>query len=159
VRVTNYGPLPAAEWQRIRDGGLERFIDEQPRIAFTALFAELQSAHVLLALVSEHMTYSTPYKVYDYMAAGRPILGLAPNDAALHGLLAESGAGIGADPQDVEGIDQALETLLFSDARLDATRVDRFRWSNLALQYRAIIESVAEPSNTGASDVTSPQVN
>lgn len=150
VRVTNYGPLPTAEWQRIRDAGLERFIEEFPRIPFTALFAELQRAHVLLAVVSEHMTYSTPYKVYDYMAAGRPILGLAPNDAALHGLLAESGAGIGVDPQDIENIDQALERLLFSEIRLDAARVDRFRWSNLALQYRAIIESVAEPAPADA---------
>jgi hypothetical protein len=157
IRVTNYGPLPTAEWKRIRAAGLERVIDERPRIPFTALFGELRRAHVLLAVVSEHMTYSTPYKVYDYMAAGRPILGLAPNDAALHGLLQESGAGVGADPQDIPGIEQALEKLLFSDARLDASRVDRYRWSNLALQYRGIIESVAEPSATDAQAVTSPQ--
>ena len=75
IHVTTYGALPAAEWQRIREAGLERFIEERPRIPFAALFAELQRAHVLLAVVSEHMTYSTPYKVYDYMAAGRPILG------------------------------------------------------------------------------------
>jgi colanic acid biosynthesis glycosyl transferase WcaI len=161
VRVTNYGPLPTAEWRRIRAAGLERFIDERPRIPFAALFAELQRAHVLLAVVSEHMTYSTPYKVYDYMAAGRPILGLAPNDAALRGLLAESGAGIGADPQDIEGIEAALENLLFSDSRLDAMRVDRFRWSNLALQYRGIIESVATPTLTPTPDargLASPQI-
>jgi hypothetical protein len=159
IRVTNYGPLPTTEWRRIRGAGLERFIEERPRIPFAALFAELRRAHVLLAVVSEHMTYSTPYKVYDYMAAGRPILGLAPNDAALHGLLAESGAGVGADPQDITGIERALEQLLFSDARLDSARVDRYRWSNLALQYRGIIESVAEPAATDARGVTSPQTH
>ena len=159
IRVTNYGPLPTAEWKRIRSAGLERFIEERPRIPFAALFGELRRAHVLLAVVSEHMTYSTPYKVYDYMAAGRPILGLAPNDAHLHGLLAESGAGLGADPRDIPGIEQSLERLLFSEARLDSTRVDRYRWSNLALQYRAIIESVADPTPAHARGVTSPQAN
>ncbi len=157
IRVTNYGPLPTAEWNRIRSAKLEHLIEERPRIPFTALFGELRRAHVLLAVVSEHMTYSTPYKVYDYMAAGRPILGLAPNDAALHGLLQESGAGVGADPLDIPGIETALEQLLFSDARLDSARVDRYRWSNLALQYRGIIESVGEASAADARGVTSPQ--
>ena len=92
------------------------------------------------------------------MAAGRPILGLAPNDSALHDLLNESGAGIGDEPHNIDGIDQALEKLLFSEARLDAARVDRFLWSNLALQYRAIIESVAEPT-PDARGVTSPQTH
>ena len=46
----------------------------EPRIPFGELFAELQRAHLLLAVVGEHMLYSTPYKVYDYMASGRPIL-------------------------------------------------------------------------------------
>jgi glycosyltransferase involved in cell wall biosynthesis len=141
IRVTSYGALPAAEWQRIRAAGLERFIEERPRIPFADLFAELQRAHVLLALVSEHMTYSTPYKVYDYMAAGRPILALAPDGAALHELLAESGAGESAEPQDIAGIELALERLLFGPAPAANTRIDRYRWSNLAKQYSTVIEA------------------
>jgi glycosyltransferase involved in cell wall biosynthesis len=145
IRVTNYGALPAAEWRRIRDAGLEKWIDERPRIPFTALFRELQRAHVLLAVVSEHMTYSTPYKVYDYMAAGRPILALAPQDAALHDLLEDSGAGASADPQDIAAIEAALERMLFGPAPANAARIEKFRWVNLAQQYRAVIDSVAQP--------------
>jgi glycosyltransferase involved in cell wall biosynthesis len=148
IRVITYGKLPDAEWQRIRSAGVEEFIEDQPRIPFAALFPELQRAHLLLAVVSEHMTYSTPYKVYDYMAAGRPILGLAPADAALHDLLDESGAGECADPQDITGIEQALERCLFGPARAHGTRIDRFRWSNLAQQYREVIDSVAPPAAT-----------
>ena len=156
IRVTTYGALPAAEWQRIRTAGLERFIEERPRIPFVDLFAELQRAHVLLALVSEHMTYSTPYKVYDYMAAGRPILALAPQGAALHELLAESGAGESAEPQDIEGIEQALERLLFAPAPPANARLDRYRWSNLAKQYGAVIDaSVAVAGSPG--DNTGPE--
>ena len=141
--MTTYGAMPSAEWQRIRDAGLERFIEERPRIPLAELFPALRRAHVLLAVVSEHMPYSTPYKVYDYMAAGRPILGLAADDAALHELLADSGAGACVEPTDIDGIGRALETMLFSDAPLSNPRIERFRWQNLAQQYRAAIETVA----------------
>jgi len=154
IHVTTYGPLPDAERQRIRDAGLERFIDDKPRIPFAALFAELQRAHVLLAVVSSHMTYSTPYKVYDYMAAGRPILGLAPSGAALFELLADSGAGECAAPQDVGAIELALERLLYGAAPAAQARVERFHWSNLAQQYRTAIDTVAGTQAAGEKPAT-----
>lgn len=151
IRLTTYGALPAAEWQRIREAGLDQFVEEKARVPFAELFPELRRAHLLLAVVSEHMTYSTPYKVYDYMAAGRPILALAPQGAALHELLAESGTGDGADPQDIEAIECVLERLLFAPIARDEGRIARFHWVNLAQQYRAVIEAVAASTPLPAS--------
>jgi glycosyltransferase involved in cell wall biosynthesis len=135
IRVTTYGAMPSFEWQRIREAGLNHYIEERPRIPFAQLFVELQRAHVLLAVVSEHMTYSVPYKIYDYMAAGRPILALAPRDAALHELLSDSDAGLCVESTDIDGIVQALETTLFSAAAPSRSRIDHFRWPNLAQDY------------------------
>src|SRR5262249_22917315 len=115
----------------------------RPRIPFAALFGELQRAHLLLAVVGEHMLYSTPYKVYDYMGAGRPILGIAPRGAALFELLADSGAGTCLEPADAPGIDRLLEQFIPCDVTPLRARVERFRWANLALQYRAVIETAA----------------
>jgi glycosyltransferase involved in cell wall biosynthesis len=143
VRVITYGELPHAELERIRAGGLERFVEVRPRIPFTALFGELQRAHLLLAVVGDHMLYSTPYKVYDYMAAGRPILGIAPKDAALFELLTDSGAGVCVEREDAAGIERALEQFMVGEVTPLRARVDRFRWANLALQYRTVIETVA----------------
>lgn len=142
IRVTTFGRLPAAEWQRIRSAGVEHLVEERARVPFASLFPELQRAHVLLAIVSEHMTYSTPYKVYDYMAAGRPILGLAPPGAALRELLTESGAGHGADAQDVDGIEQALERCLFDPPAAPDGRLEEFQWTHLARRYHAVIDEV-----------------
>lgn len=147
IHVTTYGRMPSSEWQRIHEAGLGRFIEERQRIPFAQLFAELQRAHVQLAVVSEHMTYSVPYKIYDYMAAGRPILALAPRDAELHELLADSDAGLCVEATDIDGIVQALETTLFSAAPPSRSRVDHFRWSNLALDYVNAINAV-----NGAND-------
>jgi hypothetical protein len=143
LRLTTYGDLPGAEQQRIRAASLDDLVQVRPRIPFDELFAALQRAHLLLAVVSDHMLYSTPYKVYDYMATGRPILGLAPKGAALFSLLAESGAGLCLEPTDEAGIESNLEKLLSGDVSPVRARVDRFRWSNLALQYRMIIEHIA----------------
>jgi len=143
IHLTTYGDLPAAEVERIRARGLESFIEVRPRIPFSDLFADLQRAHLLVAVVGDHMPYSTPYKVYDYMAAGRPILGLAPRGAALFDLMAESGAGECCERDDEQAIERVLERLVRGDAEPLQARVERFRWENLALQYRAVIETVA----------------
>jgi glycosyltransferase involved in cell wall biosynthesis len=147
VRVTTYGELPEAEWQRIRAAGLERYVEVRPRVPFQELFARLQQAHLLLAIVGDHMVYSTPYKVYDYMAVGRPILGIAPRGAALFELLADSGAGVCLEAGDSAGIERALEQFMIGEVTAMRARVDRFRWSNLAVQYRHVIETAA---GTGA---------
>ena len=93
------------------------------------------------------------------MAAGRPILAIAPRGAALFDLMTESGAGICVERDDVDRVEQALEKLLHGDFAPARARVERYRWSNLALQYRTVIEDVCgarsdpvldEPSATSA---------
>jgi len=152
IHLTTYGALPSAESQRIREAGLESFIEVRPRIPFASLFAQLQRAHVLLAVVSDHMSYSTPYKIYDYMAAGRPILGLAPRDAALHELLAESGAGVCVEPQEIDAIEQALERMLFGPVTQTAAHTRRFHWAHLAHQYLTVIDSLGDVARTGPQE-------
>jgi glycosyltransferase involved in cell wall biosynthesis len=142
VRVTTCGDLPANELARIREERLDEFLEVQPRVPFAELFQKLQRAHLLLAVVGEHMLYSTPYKVYDYMAAGRPILGIAPRGAALFDLLADSGAGRCVAPEDAPGIEEALSQYLRGEWAEAPARVERFRWENLAIQYRQVIEAV-----------------
>jgi glycosyltransferase involved in cell wall biosynthesis len=143
VRVITFGDLPPVELARIRAERLEEFVEVRPRVPFAALFEVLRRAHLLLAVVGEHMVYSTPYKVYDYMAAGRPILGIAPAGAALFDLLKESGAGLCVARDDAAGIERAIEQCVLGEVAPLRARVERYRWQNLALQYRAVIEQVA----------------
>jgi glycosyltransferase involved in cell wall biosynthesis len=50
-------------------------------------------------------------KVFEYLAAGRPILAVVPPDGAAAALIRETGAGVVVAPDDVEGIRSALESL------------------------------------------------
>lgn len=50
-------------------------------------------------------------KVFEYLAAGRPILAVVPPDGAAAELIRETGAGIVVAPDDVDGMRRALEGL------------------------------------------------
>ena len=50
-------------------------------------------------------------KVFEYLAAGRPILAVVPPDGAAAALVRETGAGVVVAPDDVEGISDALREL------------------------------------------------
>ena len=63
-------------------------------------------------------------KVFEYLAAERPVLAVVPPDGAAAGLIRETGAGVVAPPEDVEAIAQALAELHggWRDGELNARR-------------------------------------
>ena len=50
-------------------------------------------------------------KVFEYLAAERPVLAVVPPDGAAAGLIRETGAGVVAPPEDVDAIAEALREL------------------------------------------------
>ncbi len=62
-------------------------------------------------------------KVFEYLAAERPILAVVPPDGAAAELLRESGAGVVVAPDDVPGITRELAALRdrWRDGTLEAT--------------------------------------
>jgi glycosyltransferase involved in cell wall biosynthesis len=83
-------------------------------------------------------------KVYEYLAAERPVLAVVPPDGAAAALMRETGAGIVVAPDDVKGMRAALEQLegRFRAGRLNGTPLspgDRER-----LSRRARVEELAD---------------
>jgi glycosyltransferase involved in cell wall biosynthesis len=50
-------------------------------------------------------------KVFEYLAAGRPVLAVVPPDGAAADLIRETNAGVVVAPDDVDGIRRALAEL------------------------------------------------
>jgi len=83
-------------------------------------------------------------KVFEYLAAGRPILAAVPPDGAAAALIRETGAGVVVAPDDVEGMRAALEELhaRFLDGGLPSVELpDEMR---KRLSRRARVEETAE---------------
>jgi glycosyltransferase involved in cell wall biosynthesis len=83
-------------------------------------------------------------KVYEYLAAERPILAVVPPDGAAAALLRETGAGIVVAPDDVRGMRDALEQLdrRFRAGRLNGTPLGAAHRERLS--RRARVEELAE---------------
>jgi glycosyltransferase involved in cell wall biosynthesis len=83
-------------------------------------------------------------KVYEYLAAGRPILAVVPPDGAAAELVRETGAGIVAAPDDVEGIRDALLELHGRYANGGLPSVELEPGDEERLSRRARVEEMAE---------------
>jgi glycosyltransferase involved in cell wall biosynthesis len=83
-------------------------------------------------------------KVYEYLAAGRPILAVVPPDGAAAELVREMGAGVVAAPDDVDGIRDALLELhrRYANSGLPAVELDA--GDEERLSRRARVEEMAE---------------
>ncbi len=83
-------------------------------------------------------------KVFEYLAAGRPILAVVPPDGAAADLIRETGAGIVVAPDDLAGIGEALRELhtRFVDGGLPATELSEDDRGRLSRQTR--VEETAD---------------
>jgi len=89
-------------------------------------------------------------KVFEYIAAGRPVLAAVPPDGAAADLIRETGAGVVVAPDDVDGLRRALEGLhtRFLDGGLPPVELDGDLRTRLSRQARveetaALLEELA----------------
>jgi glycosyltransferase involved in cell wall biosynthesis len=93
-------------------------------------------------------------KVYEYLATGRPILCVAPHENLGSQLVAELGAGICVEPEDPEGIEEAIEQLyrswsageLAPSAEVRAEALRRFSRATTARQLAGVLDDACHNS-------------
>jgi glycosyltransferase involved in cell wall biosynthesis len=83
-------------------------------------------------------------KVFEYLAAGRPILAVVPPDGAAAALIRETGAGVVVAPDDAEGIEGALAEMHARYEDRGLLSVELPREVKERLSRRARVEETAE---------------
>jgi glycosyltransferase involved in cell wall biosynthesis len=83
-------------------------------------------------------------KVFEYLAAGRPILAVVPPDGAAAALVRETGAGVVVAPDDVDGIHDALRELLTRHLNGGLPAVELPDEARARLARKARVEEMAE---------------
>lgn len=82
-------------------------------------------------------------KVFEYLAAGKPILAIAP-EGALADLLAQTGSGMVVAPEDTAGIARAIRGLVDGDiaVRGDPGAIARYHRRELTRQLAAVLDAI-----------------
>jgi len=142
--------LKKAELQkRARELGTDnvRFLPFQPYGDLPHLLAS--SDVLLVPLDKEKSQMSVPSKLYNFLAAGRPILGLAPPDSEVAVLIRGTRCGDVVPPDDVAGIKEAVlrlkgdpdaRRIMASNARRYV--VDNFARKMIMDRYEALLATV-----------------
>jgi glycosyltransferase involved in cell wall biosynthesis len=136
---------PDREWAQALDlGDRLELIDYLPRREALRLQRDSEALLLLVPDAGGRGKGVLSGKVFEYLAAGRPILAVVPPDGAAAELVRDTGAGVVVTPDDVDGIRAALERMheRFLEGGLPDVELadhDRDR-----LSRRARVEEVAE---------------
>jgi len=137
---------------------LESSAHDLPNVKFAPFRPVAQLPHVMMAGNVHIVTVKrglegvvVPSKLYSILAAGRPIIVIAPAECDAARIVVESGCGVAADPDDPAAVAAAIRELRAQPLRLAEmgrraretaakyARVDELN------RFIAIIESVAQP--------------
>lgn len=127
--------------------GNVRFLPFQP---YEDLPQLLGSSDILLVpLDAEKSQMSVPSKLYNFLAAGRPVLGLAPRDSEVASLIRGNRCGEVVSPDDIEGIRDVIlrlkgDTGARGEMAANARRyvVDNFARTMIMDRYESLLESI-----------------
>ena len=137
-RVALSGFDPAAERSRLDLDGIVELLPAQPR---KEILGEMLSASCLL-LLQPGTTVSIPGKLFEYFAAGRPILAIAEHGETSE-LVRGSGRGLAVLPDDQQGIERAIERLVTNTAALaPSTPLALFDGELRTRELVAVLESM-----------------
>ncbi len=143
------GPRLAGELQELGLGG--HFVVSGP-VAHAEAFRRCQAADGLLLLgpSGRQPEVQVPSKLFEYLAAGRPILALARRDGAIATVLEQARAPcLLADPDDPEAILAGLRRFPAAGGR--AAAVERFGYEHLTSLLERELEQALGRSDRGAS--------
>jgi glycosyltransferase involved in cell wall biosynthesis len=103
------GGLPPSNLRFIRERGLDSVVTVEPRVPHREAVARMLQADVLLLLItsSEGGRKWYPGKLFEYLAAGKPVLAVAPPGIASR-LIEEAGVGVTVDHSDGDRLEQMI---------------------------------------------------
>ena len=119
--------------------GVQDFIQLTPAIPYREALAEMQSVDALLVMQASNCNAQIPAKIYEYLRAGRPVIGLTDPDGDTAGVLRDAGL------DSVARLDSCAEIQAILPRFLQAVRAGRAR-----LPLAAFVQSASRQGRAGA---------
>jgi len=144
ARLLLVGGVPPTVAARATELGLDPYLEVRPPVPYAESLAVLVEADALALIATGGMALTVPAKLYDYMAAGRPILALTDQPEPAR-LVSEGQLGEVAPPGSPEAVAEALlrlhrRTMAPDRGALDPARLERFGAREQARAMAAILD-------------------
>jgi glycosyltransferase involved in cell wall biosynthesis len=151
LRLVHAGRLTTDERALIARTGVADLVEHLGTLDRAGAIALQRSADALVLLTSRHASEATS-KVFEYLAAGRPIIALAEGNEAAH-IIRETNTGITVPPDDVAAIAEALRRVVSGElARAYAPRrVERFIYPAPAEAMAELVEQAIRQRSIGSA--------
>lgn len=136
------------------------------RVPHAAALEYMKNAHVLLCLVANEIgLLSVTGKVFEYIAANRPILAVVPPNGPAADVVRRTGAGIVADPDDPRQIAAALRGCLEriethqTESSRNAGEISRFNRQCQAEELAGLLDRVIAEQGIGRGETRAVRPN
>jgi glycosyltransferase involved in cell wall biosynthesis len=140
LRLVHAGTLAPEDQALIDRTGVSDLIQHVGLLDRGEVIALQRSADVLVLITSRDPSQATG-KVFEYLAAGKPILALAEGNEAER-LVLETGTGVAVPPDDVGAIEDALRAALRGELAQDYAPdgIDQYAYPRLAEEAADVVE-------------------
>jgi glycosyltransferase involved in cell wall biosynthesis len=144
VRLVLAGRLSEEDRWVLAESGIESIVQELGSVPRAQALA-LQRSGDTLVLVTSHNVGEATGKLFEYLAAGRPILALAAGNEAAR-IIGETSTGVAVDPRDATAVRAAVKDAV--DRGLEAEyaprSLDRYVYPGPAQTFAEVIEGAVE---------------
>ena len=142
VAIHIFGELKAEDRERVTALGLSHLIHEHKPVEHRQILGYMRAADVLFLPSGGDVSYALPFKTFDYLSVGRPILAISPRDSELSDLMASVDCGELAEADEPKAIAHALKNLIDRARSYRYSGREQFTWRRLASLYEEAIEQV-----------------
>ena len=149
LRVRLIGQMDCSVVESIKRNHIENYVEIIPYIPHNQVIAEQQKSDVLLLFVN-----NTPNakgiltgKIFEYMASGRPILCIGPEDGDSARILNETQTGVTVDFNDKEKmkatiLDYFNKSEENQSVTVDISKVEKYSRKNLTKEYAQLLNQI-----------------
>lgn len=102
------GPGGPEVLARARELRIDDLIEIEPYLPYREAMSQMMGADVLLLIVGASHVHQVPAKIFDYLAARRFVLALAPSGSEAARLMETLRLGVVSDPADIPSLARAL---------------------------------------------------
>lgn len=143
------GQVDHSIFENIEKHGLLPYLNHIPFLSHKDALVELQKSQLLLLPINDtpNSLGVVPGKIYEYLGARRPIIGVGPTNGDSATILKDSGAGNMFPCTDQEGIKRQIEKYfkLYSENNLKVSDGEIMQYSRQAMakSYADLLENIA----------------